>query len=287
MPDARLEDRINHVCSTLEAADAAAAVRNSKRSLVMYTEAERLLRELIAIDPDDPRHVQTLGSALYRAGEMHLVSGDAASAVATLERAEAAYLALRGLNGHPAKLDQMIADVRLRRAKVHAASDRAASAHRWDKQAHRGGAVPGAGVTAAADGVVPLERAVDAVRRRRERWMAIEQLVAGVTPIPWSPAADVCDDPSPEPRDDWAEVLVQVAAFTHVHAAPSCRGYTTWSSGRTACGCCGWGMSARIGDVGTAGSARFAQAAIARVGQAIALAVGEVVQALFEAVLPC
>jgi hypothetical protein len=46
-------------------------------------------------------------------------------------------------------------------------------------------------------------------------------------------------------------------------------------------------MSARIAHVGTPGSARFAQAAIARVGQAIALAIGEVVQALFEAVLPC
>jgi hypothetical protein len=45
-------------------------------------------------------------------------------------------------------------------------------------------------------------------------------------------------------------------------------------------------MSARLGDVGTAGSARFTQAAVARVGQVIVLAVGEVVQALFEAVLP-
>ena len=41
-----------------------------------------------------------------------------------------------------------------------------------------------------------------------------------------------------------------------------------------------------MGDVGTPGSTLFAQAAIARVGQAIALAVGEVLQALFEAVLP-
>lgn len=41
-----------------------------------------------------------------------------------------------------------------------------------------------------------------------------------------------------------------------------------------------------VADVGTPGSARFAQAAIARVGQAIVLAVGEVAQALFEAVLP-
>jgi uncharacterized protein (UPF0261 family) len=38
--------------------------------------------------------------------------------------------------------------------------------------------------------------------------------------------------------------------------------------------------------VGTHGSARFALAAIAGVGQAIALTVDEVAQALFEAVLP-
>jgi hypothetical protein len=88
-------------------------------------------------------------------------------------------------------------------------------------------------------------------------------------------------------RDDWAELLVQLAAFAHVRTSPGCRGYTTWSSGRACCGCCGWGMSARMHDVGTPGSAWFSQAALARVGQAIALAVGEVIQALFEAVLPC
>jgi hypothetical protein len=86
-------------------------------------------------------------------------------------------------------------------------------------------------------------------------------------------------------RDDWAELLVQLAAFAYIRVSPDCRGYTMWSSGRAGCGYCGWGMSARMADVGERGSARFAQAAIARVGQAIALAVGEVVQALFEAVL--
>lgn len=44
-------------------------------------------------------------------------------------------------------------------------------------------------------------------------------------------------------------------------------------------------MSARMGDVGTVSSARFSQTAIGRISQAIELAVGEVVQALFEAVL--
>jgi hypothetical protein len=87
-------------------------------------------------------------------------------------------------------------------------------------------------------------------------------------------------------RDDWAELLVQFAAFAHVRVSPDCRGYTHWSSGGAGCGCCGWGMSARMRDVGTTGSARFSQAAVARVGQAVALAVDELVQALFEAVLP-
>lgn len=44
----------------------------------------------------------------------------------------------------------------------------------------------------------------------------------------------------------------------------------------------GWGMSAWVRDVGTAGSARFSQAAVARLGQAIALAVDGLVHALFE-----
>jgi hypothetical protein len=87
-------------------------------------------------------------------------------------------------------------------------------------------------------------------------------------------------------RDDWAELLVQLAAFAHVRGSPNCRGFTMWISGRTTCGRCGWGLSARMADVGTTGSARFALAALARVGQAIALAVDEVVQALFEAVVP-
>jgi hypothetical protein len=110
-------------------------------------------------------------------------------------------------------------------------------------------------------------------------------LTRAPTTIPWSPPAEV-DDIVPF-CDGWAEVLVQVAAFAHVRVSPGCRGFTAWSSGRTGCGHCGWGMSARMADVGTVSSARFTQAAIARVGQAIVLAVGDVAQALFEAVLPC
>jgi hypothetical protein len=114
-----------------------------------------------------------------------------------------------------------------------------------------------------------------------ERWAVIDRLLQGVAPIPWLAGRGL-----QEQCDDWAEALVQAATFAHVRCSPGCRGYTTWSSGRAGCGCCRWGMSARLAHVGTLGSARFAQAAIARVGQAIALAFGEVVQALFEAVLP-
>jgi hypothetical protein len=46
-------------------------------------------------------------------------------------------------------------------------------------------------------------------------------------------------------------------------------------------------MTARMGDVGTLSSTRFAQAALERYGQVIRLAVGELVQTLFEAVLLC
>jgi hypothetical protein len=115
------------------------------------------------------------------------------------------------------------------------------------------------------------------------RWAAVDELVKSITPIPWSPPAKV--DDTVQPCDDWAEVLVQAAAFAHIRASIGCRGYTTWSSGRAGCWCCGWVMSARIAEAGTPGSARFAQAALARFGQAMALAVGEVAKALFEAVL--
>ena len=135
-------------------------------------------------------------------------------------------------------------------------------------------------MTAGPYGAPRLDRAIEAVQSQHSA--AIEQLVQDVAPIPWSPA-----EASPESHADWADVLVQAAAFAHIRVSPSCRGFTTLSSGRVGCYCCGWGMSARIAEVGTPGSARFTQAAIARVGQAIALAVGEVAQALFEAVLPC
>lgn len=73
------------------------------------------------------------------------------------------------------------------------------------------------------------------------------------------------------PCNDWAEAVVLDAAFIHA-VTEACRGWTMASSGRARCGACGWHLSARMGDVGTAGSARFAFAALARVGSAVELA---------------
>jgi hypothetical protein len=65
-----------------------------------------------------------------------------------------------------------------------------------------GRAVPGAAVTAA-----------ERYRAFERRWAAIDQLMAGVTPIPWSLPAEVRDGDGSrlEPCDDWAEILVQAA----------------------------------------------------------------------------
>ncbi len=75
---------------------------------------------------------------------------------------------------------------------------------------------------------VRLDRAIEAVQG--QHWVAIEQFVQGVAPIPWPPpAAEALQSGH---CDYWAEDLLQSAAFAHVRAAPSCRGYTTWNSGR-------------------------------------------------------
>lgn len=86
--------------------------------------------------------------------------------------------------------------------------------------------------------------------------------------------------------NDWAEVIVQTSAFRHVWHSAQCIGWTMTSHGRAWCGACGWGLSARLQDVGGIGSACFAYAAIARIGEALERARIELVQALFEAVLP-
>lgn len=89
---------------------------------------------------------------------------------------------------------------------------------------------------------------------------------------------------------DWAEVLVQTSAFRHVWQSPHCIGWTMASHGRAWCGACGWGLSARMHDVGGLGSASFAYAAIARIGETLERAARqlelEFMQALLHAVLP-
>lgn len=87
-------------------------------------------------------------------------------------------------------------------------------------------------------------------------------------------------------RDEWAEDLVHASAFRHVRAEPACTGYTMASSGRTTCWRCGWQLSGRLEDVGEVRSARFAYAALARVGEALHQALAVVAQALIAAVLP-
>jgi hypothetical protein len=117
------------------------------------------------------------------------------------------------------------------------------------------------------------------LERTAERWVDLERLLGDVGSLPWS-MREV------DARDDWAKSLVQAAAFSHVAAEPRCTGYTLASSGRTSCGLCGWRMSAWMAAAGTEAGARFALAAIAGIGEVVELAIGAVVTALFEAVLP-
>lgn len=72
--------------------------------------------------------------------------------------------------------------------------------------------------------------------------------------------------------DNWAESIVQSMAFRHIARSPSCRGWTTFTAGRVFCGVCGWALSGRLDDAGSARSGRFALAALATIGSAIAWA---------------
>jgi hypothetical protein len=93
-------------------------------------------------------------------------------------------------------------------------------------------------------------------------------------------------EPEDIPCDDWAEAIVQDAAFRHVARSRLCRGYTMSTSGRAWCGSCSWCLSGRPQDAATRGGARFAQAALGRVGEAMELVVGVVVQAVWDAMAP-
>lgn len=73
-------------------------------------------------------------------------------------------------------------------------------------------------------------------------------------------------------REEWAEQLVQRAAFMHVAGEQGIfhRGYTLASSGRAFCGLCSWQMSARLSDVGQERSGRFALFVLAAIGEVFA-----------------
>ncbi len=128
MAQMRFPDRVDRVCKLLDIAEAAHARGVVVAAIEAYVGAEELIRELIEDDPDEPTHVQSLGSALYAAGELRLAHGDALGAVNTLRRAEQAYLALRRFDPAPTMLPRLIADVRLRRARGLVMLDRAPSA---------------------------------------------------------------------------------------------------------------------------------------------------------------
>src|SRR5690606_25286158 len=70
-------------------------------------------------------HRRGLASSLYAVAELHLNAGEHDAALAALAECEEAY---RGLERSPADIDMLLADVELRRARVHAAAGRGASA---------------------------------------------------------------------------------------------------------------------------------------------------------------
>lgn len=71
-----------------------------------------------------PAQTRELGSVLYALGEIERGAGRFSAAVATLEEAEAAYSSL----GRDAETAQLVADVVIRRARVHAHAGRPLSA---------------------------------------------------------------------------------------------------------------------------------------------------------------
>jgi hypothetical protein len=73
-------------------------------------------------------------------------------------------------------------------------------------------------------------------------------------------------------HDDWAFDLVVAASFRHAMANVECVGFTITSAGRAVCGNCGWAVSGRLDDAGEERSARFALCALARIGEAVAVA---------------
>ncbi len=76
-------------------------------------------------------------------------------------------------------------------------------------------------------------------------------------------------------RTQWAERLVELAAFMHVAADRDHAGYTVVGSGRALCGMCEWSMSGRLSDAGEQRSARFALFALGAIGNVLVRAAKE------------
>lgn len=74
-------------------------------------------------------------------------------------------------------------------------------------------------------------------------------------------------------RGQWAERLVELAAFAHVAYSKVCTGFTMVGSGRALCGNCEWQLSGRMDDAGEERSARFGLFVLGCFGDRIAYAI--------------
>lgn len=70
----------------------------------------------------------------------------------------------------------------------------------------------------------------------------------------------------PTATNDWAAALITAATWAHLSHSPVCLGAVIEQGGRALCGRCGWRISARLEEVGTARSSRFAIFALASIG---------------------
>ncbi len=96
-----------------------------------------------------------------------------------------------------------------------------------------------------------------------ERWATVERLAAvpGPERTEANSSATECGG-----HDDWAGTILLTESFAHIGTSPACLGYAMTSDGLAWCGLCGWRMSARLRDAEGLPRARFAMAALARVG---------------------
>lgn len=149
--------------------DLAGAVERAQRACA-------LVREAMEAGPTDLSDTQQLGSMLYALGEWLLQSGEHAAAVKALVEAEEAYQRLGGLAG------QLVADVVIRRARVHAAAGQPLSAIAEAQQAVVGSLALSAEDDDDAEGAIPAARVL--------AWAAKVQLDIGGDPDVAVGAAD-------------------------------------------------------------------------------------------------